>query len=139
LVVDTHVFLRSLGDGSNGMFEKIKSKCDRIVFTKKILKEYASKAKSEGMSIEVFRRRLERFIDRFKRYRKEVFVGESRLRLIRRELVFPRGFDKYDKKFVEAASAFDEGCIITRDLKIHELGQPFSLDVLTPEDYIRDC
>lgn len=134
------VLLRMLADQSpyTNVLEKIKEKCNKIMFSTSIDKEWRTKAYIEGMSVLTLIRKLEELkqIEKLKKCKK---ISLDKARKLVRSKKCRKPDDRYDLKFVEAAMA-EKAILITRDFTLLDLN-PYKcgkvyLKIMSPEDYL---
>jgi predicted nucleic acid-binding protein len=113
IVLDTMVFLKGLADlgHPNSLLEQIIKNCDRIVYCNKIKQEYVNIARSKGMPRHIFERK---FKDLYKR-KKFIKINEKEYEKVGRNLTKPKGFDRFDIKFLVCSCAGKVDLIITED------------------------
>jgi predicted nucleic acid-binding protein len=116
IVVDTMVLLKALADilPFSDTLECIRKKCDRIVLSTNILREYKCKATAEGMTLFILLRKVKELQRIGKTRRINHTQIEYAKSLIEREKL-PLPSDKFDHKFFEAAIACNAKYIITAD------------------------
>jgi predicted nucleic acid-binding protein len=136
LVLDTNTFLRSLArvSGYDKVLEKIKRKCDVIVSTGNIEKEYRSRLNIFGMSQIILLERLEMLRDEGKLKH----IKRSKLRKIK---ICREPDDKEDIKFLLAALATGASYIITTDKGLTRLNpykcEQICIRIIEPDEYIK--
>jgi len=142
VILDTMVLLRMLADKSPyvNVLEKIKEKCNKIVFSTPILKECMGKAYKEGMSTSIMIRKLEE-LNQIKKLKKCNKTSIDKARKLINSKNYKKPADDYDLKFIEAALA-DKASIITKDQGLLNMN-PYNcgktnLEIITPEDYLEN-
>lgn len=142
MVLDTMVLLRMFTDKSPyvDVLERIKEKCNKIVFSTPIHKEWRSKAYAEGMSALLVIRKLEelRQINKLKKCKKTL-IDEARKLIESKKCRKPTDHD--DLKFVEVALA-EKAILISKDSHLLNLN-PYNcgeidLKIISPEDYLEN-
>ncbi|MFQ6055578.1 MAG: hypothetical protein ACE5J3_06325 [Methanosarcinales archaeon] len=118
--------------------ETIKEKCDRIVITNDIKKEYKSRASTYGMSIVIVMQRLLEKLE-YRGKKKIQKVGESVIDSAR-AIINKIPKNKYDIKFIEAATTSKASYLVTEDSHLLELKvikhKSGECKIIKPEDYL---
>jgi predicted nucleic acid-binding protein len=140
VVADAMVLLRMLADKSPyaEVLNVIREKCNKIVFSTSIRREWATKAYAEGMSAAIVIRKLEELnqINKLKKSNK-TSIDKARRLISTKKCGKPSDTD--DLKYIEVALA-EKAIIITRDhvlldLNPYRCGQ-VNLEIRTPENYL---
>lgn len=122
------------------VLEKIKEKCNRIVFSTSINKEWRSKAHAEGMSALIILRKLEE-LEQIKKLKKckQTLIGKAQKLIQTKKCRKPTDHD--DLKFVEVALA-EKAILITKDRVLLSLNPyncgKITLKIVSPEDYLKN-
>lgn len=138
LVVDTHIVFKALAgrvEKYKLFLETIKEKCDRIVITNDIKKEYRSRASTYGMTLVIIIQRLEKLGYRGKKKIRKVSAS-----IEIKKYNFKVLKDEKDLKFIEAAIASKASYLVTEDSHLLELKvikhKSGECKIIKPEDYL---
>ncbi|HID26529.1 MAG TPA: putative toxin-antitoxin system toxin component, PIN family [Methanosarcinales archaeon] len=138
LVVDTHIVFKALAgrvEKYKLFLETIKEKCDRIVITNDIKKEYRSRASTYGMTLVIIMQRLEKLGYRGKKKIRKVSAS-----IEIKKYNFKVLKDEKDLKFIEAAIASKASYLVTEDSHLLELKvikhKSGECKIIKPEDYL---
>ena len=138
IVVDTNTLIRGIGKVGKyfKVIERIKKKCDTIIVTTQIIKEYKGRVRIGGMTIPILQRKLDnlRELDKFKK------ISVSRVEFKLKNIdICKKPTDNQDFKFLKLALAEDSPYLITEDRHLLNLN-PYNckntdLKIIRPEDY----
>lgn len=138
--MDTNTLIRALAELEpySRALGHLTQKCDTIVFSTQIMKEYSGRFHKAGMTKLIFQRKLEEIRQRGKLKRcNETPLRNARRRIRDERLPLPN--DRTDIKFVEAALASNAGYIITTDRGLLELDpyryQGSRIGIIDPAEY----
>jgi len=140
VVVDTNTLIRALANFEpySKALEHLIEKCDTIVFSTQIMKEYFGKFHKAGMTKTFFQRKLEdiRQLGKLRRCY-ETPLRKARKQIKTKHLPLPN--DRTDIKFIETAIASNARYIVTNDGELLRMNpyryQNSHISIIDPVEY----
>jgi putative PIN family toxin of toxin-antitoxin system len=140
VIFDTNVLIRAIADipPHSTALEHLIKKCDTIVFSTQIMKEYSGKFHVTGMEKYILLRKLEDLKQQGKFDRcHEAQLKRARNKIKRKRLPLPK--DRTDSKFIEVAIGANARYIVTNDrhlLRLSPYKCPSSqIEIIKPGEY----